>query len=128
YGRFAFLALLQIILLFTRHNLLLKADPTEQLIQKSTDFIRFKGEGKKVFYFNPLVVHYLELDPYDTQQCNWWVADKQQPSNSMDWGDLLIWDAHFGPNEGGVQLGKLENDPYLKKVKAFYPLEKITVL
>jgi hypothetical protein len=128
YGLFAFFALLQIILLFTRHNLMLKADPTEQLIEKSADFIRFNEEGKKVFYFNPLVVHYLELDPYDTRQCNWWVADKQQPSNSMEWGDLLVWDAHFGPNEGGVQLQNLENDPYLKKIKAFYPLEKITVL
>jgi hypothetical protein len=128
YGLFAFLALLQVILLFTRHNLMLKADPTEQLIKKSAEYIRFNEEEKKVFYFNPLVVHYLELDPYDTRQCNWWVADKQQPSNSMDWDDLLVWDAHFGPNEGGVQLENIENDPYLKRIKAFYPLEKITVL
>lgn len=125
---FSVFALLQIVFFFTRHNLMLKADPTEQLIKKSADFIRFNEEEKKIFYFNPLVIHYLELDPYDTKQCNWWVADKQQPSNSMEWGDLLVWDAHFGPNEGSVQLENLEKDPYLKKIKAFYPLEKITVL
>jgi len=39
-----------------------------------------------------------------------------------------VWDAHFGPNEGGVQLENLENDPYLKKIKSFYPIEKIVVL
>jgi ABC-type cobalt transport system substrate-binding protein len=128
YSIFSALAVFQIIMLFARHNLMLNADPTEQLIKKSTDYIRFNEEGEKVFYFNPLVIHYLGLDPYDTEQCNWWVADKQQPSNTLDWGDLLVWDAHFGPNEGGVQLENLENDPYLKEVKAFYPLEKITVL
>lgn len=128
YSIFSALVVLQVILLFTRHNLMLKADPTEQLIEKSSNYIRFNEEGKKIFYFNPLVVHYLELDPYDTRQCNWWVADKQQPSNSMEWGDLLVWDAHFGPNEGGVQLKNLEKDPYLQKIKAFYPLEKIVVL
>jgi hypothetical protein len=40
----------------------------------------------------------------------------------------MVWDAHFGPNEGGVMLENLENDPYLKKVKSFYPVEKVTVL
>ncbi|MBW6534633.1 MAG: hypothetical protein K0B11_06465 [Mariniphaga sp.] len=128
YGVFTVLAVLQVIMLFSRHNLMLKADPTEQLIKKSTDYIRLNDEGEKVFYFNPLVIHYLELDPYDTEQCNWWVADKQQPSNTLDWGDLLVWDAHFGPNEGGVQLENLENDPYLGKIKSFYPVEKIVVL
>ncbi len=128
YGIFSAFTILQIILLFSQNNLLLKADPIEQLIKKSADYIRYNEKGEKVFYFNPLVIHFLELDPYDTQKCNWWVADKQQPSNSMEWGDLLVWDAHFGPNEGKVQLKNMEKDPYLEKVKSFYPLEKITVL
>ena len=125
---FGGVALLQAVIFFRDQKILLKADPTEQLVKKSTDFIRFNEEGKKVFYFNPLVIHYLELDPYDTKQCNWWVSDKQQPSNVMEWGDLLVWDAHFGPNEGEVPLENLEKDPYLKKVRSFYPVERITVL
>lgn len=125
---FAGAILLQVTLFFRDQKLLLKADPTEQLVRKSADYIRFNEEGKKVWYFNPLVIHYLGLDPYDTKECNWWVPDREQPSNSMEWGDLLVWDAHFGPNEGGVSLENLERDPYLKKVKSFYPVEKITVL
>ena len=128
YGIFSVFAVLQVVLMFTQNNLLLKADPTEQLIEKSADYIRFNEEGKKVFYFNPLLIHYLDIDPYDITKCNWWVADKQQPSNTLEWGDLLVWDAHFGPNEGGVQLENLEKDPYLQKIKSFYPLEKVTVL
>lgn len=128
YGIFSVFAVLQVVLMFTQNNLLLKADPTEQLIKKSTDYIRLNKEEEKVFYFNPLVIHFLELNPYNAEQCNWWVADKQQPSNTLDWGDLLVWDGHFGPNEGGVQLENLENDPYLKKIKSFYPVEKVVVL
>lgn len=128
YGLFSLLAVLQVVLLFTRHNLHLKADITEQLIKKSAEYISSNEAGEKVYYFNPLLIHYLELDPYDTSQCNWWVADKQQPSNTLDWGDLLVWDAHLGPNEGRVQLENLEKDPYLEKLKAFYPIEKIIVL
>jgi len=128
YSVFFILAMLQIVLFFTRHSLMLKAGPTEQLIKKSADFIRFNEAQRKVCYFNPLVIHYLKLDPYNTEECNWFVADKHQPSNSMEWGDLLVWDAHFGPNEGNVQLKSLENDPFLKKIKAFYPLQKVTVL
>lgn len=125
---FSVFALFQIVLMFTQNNLMLKADPTEQLIKKSADYIRFNEEGKKVFYFNPLLIHFLEIDPYDIMKCNWMVAEKQQPSNTLEWGDLLVWDAHFGPNEGGVQFENLENDPFLKKIKSFYPIEKVTVL
>jgi hypothetical protein len=128
YGLFSALAVLQIVFLFTRHNLFLRADATEQLIKKSAEYISSNEPDEKVYYFNPLLIHYLGYDPYDTSQCNWWVADKQQPSNTLDWSDLLVWDAHLGPNEGGVQLESLEKDPLLKKVKAFYPLEKIIVL
>jgi hypothetical protein len=128
YTIFSVFALFQIVLMFTQNNLMLKADPTEQLIKKSADYIRYNEEGKKVFYFNPLLIHFLEIDPYDITKCNWWVADKQQPSNTLEWGDLLVWDAHFGPNEGGVQFENLEKDPFLKKIKSFYPIEKVTVL
>lgn len=46
----------------------------------------------------------------------------------MDFGDILIWDAHFGPNEGRVSLEAIENDKHLQKIKSFLPLQKITVL
>lgn len=128
YGVFSFLTALQIVLLFTQNKIMSSTDTTEELIKKSADYICFNEEGKKVFYFNPMVIHFLDYDPYDTKQCNWGVGDKIQPSNSMNWGDILVWDAHFGANEGGIQLEVLENDRFLKKEKSFYPVEKVIVL
>lgn len=121
-------AFAQLVWFFQKNNPIVHADPTEQLMKKSADFLRFNEPEKKIFYFNPVLIHYLETDPYDITRSNWWVADRQQPSNSMEWGDVLVWDAHFGPNEGGVSLENVEKDPYLKKIKSFYPVEKITVL
>jgi len=46
----------------------------------------------------------------------------------MGFGDILIWDAHFGPNEGRVSFEALENDIHLEKMKSFFPVDKITVL
>ncbi|MFV0593497.1 MAG: hypothetical protein ACK5M7_19150 [Draconibacterium sp.] len=123
-----FIAVLQVAWLFAQNHFPLKADPTEQLMARSGAYIKQELPTQKVFYFDPLLIHYLDIDPYDVSKCNWWVADRNQPSNSMDWGNILVWDAHFGPNEGGVQLETLRNDPFLNEVKAFYPIEKITVL
>src|SRR5690606_10885256 len=75
-----------------------------------------------------LLVHLLGLDPFDFSQCYGWITDREQPSNSLEWGDVLVWDAHFGPNEGRVPLKNLESDPYLVKLKSFYPLEKKVVI
>ena len=127
-GIISILAFLQIILFFTQNKLLSEVDPTEQLVKKSAEYIRFNEEGRKIYYFNPLLIHLLQINPYDQQKCNWGISDKTQPSNGMNWGDILVWDAHFGPNEGGVQLENLEKDPFLNKVKSFYPVEKVTVL
>lgn len=128
YTIFSVFAILQMTFLFTQNPIRLKAGPTEKLIQKSAEYIRCHEEGEKVFYFNPLLIHFLKIDPYDVTQCNSGVANKKQPSRNMASDDLLVWDAHFGPNEGGVQLSDLENDPDLKKIKSFYPIEKMTVL
>jgi hypothetical protein len=46
----------------------------------------------------------------------------------LNYGDIIIWDAHFGSNEGGVQLENLQKDSLLEEVKTFLPVEKIQVL
>ena len=125
---FGVLAILQVVLFFTRNNLDLQPEITERLMKETAEYIRKHENGKKVFYTNPLLVHLLGLDPFDFSQCYGWITDRQQPSNSLEWGDLLVWDAHFGPNEGRVPFENLEADPYLVKLKALYPLETRVVI
>ena len=38
-------------------------------------------------------------------------------------GSIVIWDGHFGPNEGNVPLELLQNHHDFKLIKSFYPPE-----
>jgi hypothetical protein len=119
---------LQTIIPFLQHRLPVRLEPTQELIAKSANYIKQLDNPSKIYYFDPYLVHFLKLDPFDQERSNWGVADKVQPSNTMNVGDILVWDAHFGPNEGGVKLTDLLADPYLQSIKVFFPKEKFTVL
>jgi len=125
---FSILIAAQAYSVFSYHKLPLKADTITILIQDASEFLKEKKPTNKVYYFNPQFAFYMNLNPYEQSKSNWGVGDKLKPSNSMSFGDILIWDAHFGPNEGGVSLKTLENDEHLHKLKSFIPLQKITVL
>lgn len=127
-GIVAFLMAAQIFLLFIKNDMPVKSSPVDALIQKSIGYLKEVPTTGKVFYFNPEFVFYLGVDPYDQSKCNWGISDKLQPSNSMQYGDLIIWDAHFGPNEGGVLLNNLMIDPHLQLTKSILPIEPFKVL
>ncbi len=124
----SFLSLLQIGLFFNQNKLPFKNGPVENLINTASEYVKQNFSDEKIYYFNPDFAFQLGLDPYDETKSNWGIGDKMKPSNSMELGAVLIWDAHFGPNEGGVSLEVVEKDNRLQRIKTFVPLEKITVL
>jgi hypothetical protein len=123
---FSVFMLFQVIQLFVQNNLLLKATQEEQLMEKSAAYLRYNEQGSKLIYFNPLLAHFLEFDPFDESPAACSVFDNQQPSNSMDWGDILVWDSGFGSKTGSLELKNLEKDPFLKKVMSFKAHESET--
>ena len=65
-------------------------------------------------YFNILT----DIDPRDTDKfIQLWSFD----ADYAPVGSIVIWDGHFGPNEGNVPLELLEAHPDFKKIKSFYP-------
>lgn len=127
-GIISLFAVVQVFMLFMQYDIPTKASPAKELVKKSTAYIKQASFSGKVICFDPEIIFQLGIDPYDQSKCSLGIKDTLQPSNSMEWGDLLVWDAHFGPNDGGVQSGNLEKDPYLKKIESFYPLEKIPLV
>lgn len=123
---FSVFALFQVVQLFLQNNLLIKASQEEQLMEKSAAYLRYNEPESKLIYFNPLLAHFLELDPFDELLTNYSVTGKQQPSNSMGWGEVLVWDSGYGRKVGGLELENLENDPFLKKVLSFKSSESDT--
>jgi hypothetical protein len=122
------LAATQPYLFFKQQSIPIKANPVDKLIAQSAEFLKNENTEGRIFYFNPVFAFQLGLNPYDSATNGWFFGDKIQPSNSMEFGDILIWDAHFGPNEGGTSYETMERDPWLQKIKTILPEEKITVL
>jgi hypothetical protein len=119
------LTIAQVFLLFNTCDLPTKASPTAELIKKSTKYIQQADLTGKIFYFDREIIFQLGIDPYDQSKCCFGINDKSQPSNSMEWGDLLIWDANYGPKNGDVQLKNIEKDPSLKKMESYYLPEEM---
>lgn len=82
-----------------------------------------------VFTYHPYLAFEMGIDRYDTtvvKDINWLQHDP--PSEKVASGDIIFWDAHFCPNEGGVSLDHLMNDPGLKLLKVFVPKDELIVL
>ncbi|HZL12008.1 MAG TPA: hypothetical protein VFC65_18650 [Prolixibacteraceae bacterium] len=118
----------QIVIPFTKNHIPVRLERTQELVLDASKFIKTFNEQSKIYYFDPYLVHFLNLDPFDQSLSNWGVGDKIQASNSLNTGDLLVWDAHFGPNEGGVSLENLLADSHLQRIKTIMPAERFQVL
>lgn len=65
-------------------------------------------------YFNILA----DIDPKDTDHfIELWSFDARYAPV----GSIVIWDGHFGPNEGNVPLEMLEKHQDFVEIKSFYP-------
>lgn len=73
--------------------------------------------------YSPVTAFLGDRDPYDTKQIFRVHHPMQFPK-----GSILIWDAHFGPNEGQTPLDTLRNDLYLLEIQRFVPDAPFTVL
>lgn len=81
------------------------------------------SEAGRVIAFHPYVAFRAGLDPFDPQR-----VQRSMPTTGVQQGDLLVWDAHFGPNEGGVPLELLLRDTTLQVMEVMVPEERMEML
>jgi hypothetical protein len=102
---------------------------TQRIVKNASDWMLQSGyAGKKVFYFNPFFPHFLKTNPYNSSQNAWFIPDRQHPEKSVEEGEIVIWDAHFGPNEGGLALEKLLFNPGFRLIHLTRDREPFIVL
>lgn len=83
----------------------------------------------RLVYYHPLIAHNTGLSPYSVdraRQC--WGLDFSAHALGLAPNELLVWDSHFGPNEGGTPLDSLLNRDDLVLAEMMVPQERITVL
>ncbi len=85
--------------------------------------------GHGIVCQDPLITYAAGLDPFDTERTRMiWAVDKSQEGLGLGTGDLLVWDAHFAPNEGGLPLERVMNDRGLRLLELMAPRENVDML
>ncbi len=93
----------------------------EKLIAEAATFLKEnKLTDKHLVYYDVNLIYDLNIDPYG-DNVSWMISDKETPSLQFPPGTVIVWDAHFGNNEGRMPLKNLENDPYLKLINEIKP-------
>ena len=94
----------------------------EKLVAEAAEWLKesdyFSG---KIYYYHLYFIHFLELDPFNPDDCVEKIPRVEVPSSKIPDGSIIQWDSHFGPNEGRMPLSTLMNDRGLKLLKTFAP-------
>lgn len=82
----------------------------------------------KVHYYALYNEITLGLDPHNSEECQQVVHNRSNPHEEVKPGSLVIWDAHFSPNEGAMPLENLLDNDYFELLKVFRPEEPFNTL
>lgn len=125
FGTTAFLAISGIVIVsypFFKYPVPIGLNGEEQLIRQSCEWLKEKNFDKRLIYFyDPLIPHYLDKDPFDSGEVHELIDDRENPQNGIPPGSVVVWDAHFGPNEGQLPLDRLLNNDSFTLLSRFTP-------
>ncbi|MCB0753952.1 MAG: hypothetical protein H6602_01445 [Flavobacteriales bacterium] len=107
----------------------LPSEPEQSQIamRRSCGWLVERGVTGKVHYYNPVFAYYANGELNIDSPINKSPLRPDQV-NQLAVGDVIVWDAHFGPNEGRTPLDSLIRHPYLKEIRSFKPDQPFTVL
>ena len=84
-------------------------------------------DENNVYYYNPCVVFRLGFDPRDRNRSRS-LLPRIEDYAMVPEGSVIVWDAHFGPNEGRTELQELQVLPDLEQLALFEPEVPFKVL
>jgi glycosyltransferase involved in cell wall biosynthesis len=120
---------LVVITAFAIYKLPVPMLATNAVIKQACDFISEEGLDQRMIYFyNPSVFFMLGIDPHDQSRIREAIPDRDNPGNKMKAGGILVWDAHFGPNEGRLPLERIQESGNFETLGVFKPVHPFQVL
>ena len=90
--------------------------PDQVLLSEAAPYINEHFKGYCVFYSNPCVCFYLNIDPFDSKQSQMLYKINEVPIPPKS---VLIWDNLFSVIDHGFNLEKLQKDNRFEEVKQF---------
>ncbi len=103
--------------------------PPEKLIKEAVNWLKeVDYTDRKMYFWDPHWWFFLDKNPTDRASMQEGFPHRDNPSRLTRPGELVLWDAHFGPNEGKTPLEMLTDNPDFAELKAFRPDPPFTVL
>ena len=116
------LAIVLVLYTFRIQKIPVKLSPTQELLKQAANwFEKSEYADKKTFYFDPYWWFLLGTDPTDHDRVLQFLPDVQQPQNNIFADEMIVWDAHYGPNEGRIPLERLMGNPFFELINVFRP-------
>lgn len=128
---FFLIAILFIVIrtVFVIYQVPVRLDTPQQLVKETADWLRESTYYKnKIYYYDPFFPEMLDIDPYDESRIQELIPNREKPEEGIPIGGIVLWDAHFCPNEGALPLNALLENPHFKLVKLIKPKESFKVL
>ena len=100
----------------------------EQVSYAARWLMQSEYQGSKVYYYDPFFWYYLELNPMDEERSRAFLHNNEHPAYMLPEGAIVIWDAHYAPNEGRLPLSRLVDHPEFQLIKVFRPGEPFPIL
>jgi len=101
----------------------------QQILARASNYLKQNNLNKyKIYYFSTYIPYRLGIDPYDSKHSSEGVPHIPKISNAIPDNSIIVWDAHFGPNEGKTPLNKLLDDNGLQVLDIFRPKRPFKVL
>ncbi|MFT5725135.1 MAG: hypothetical protein ACI9JN_002258 [Bacteroidia bacterium] len=94
------------------------SDEQKLFVETAAWFNEQPYEDRMKYFLYPYFNILTDIDPKDTEHfIEMWSFDIRYAPV----GSIVIWDGHFGPNEGNVPLELLQNHTDFVEIKSFYP-------
>lgn len=88
--------------------------------------------NKKVYYLYPYLAEALDIDPFEQSKVGelWglYPSIKKWGASVVPDSAIVLWDGHFGPNEGNIELDSIIRDPNFELIKVFRPKKAFKTL
>tara|TARA_R110002050_G_scaffold221441_1_gene357318 strand:+ start:116763 stop:118190 length:1428 start_codon:yes stop_codon:yes gene_type:complete len=112
----------------SKHQLPIQKDREMAVVEKVNDYlIQYNLHSNFMAYTHPMAPYALGLDHFQTDMSTDYISNTS-PEANLPVGALVIWDAHFGPDESGVAKATLETNPHFERLKTFEPDEPFSVV
>lgn len=107
---------------FSLYQFPIKPDPKGIVFKEASTWFRNSDfNNRKVFYSDPVLFHFLKLDPYDKTKSEELTPSKIGFEQYVPTGSVIFWDAQFSGNEGQLPDSRILQSTHFSILRSVYP-------